>query len=201
MARYRKIVNLLAADLADNSSHTLPVMMTFLWEKATSKQCLLDYLLAVEKASGQSVLVPEYADLRVEGSIVRNQWLQMQFAETELTAERVGAATSVLVGDTNTEHFPSVQNVAVSNILNQSTSTSIAEALDIVAASYAVEKSFKPPIKLGRYAFLDGAPRPDCVEVVVREVVDSLIYGTSCTECVLVCGYWRCSEERVLWYR
>jgi hypothetical protein len=182
MARYRKIVNLLAGDIADDSSQTLPVMLAFLWEKSTSKQCLLDYIFAVERASGQSVLVPEFADLRIEGSLMRNEWLQTQFTEAELTAERVRTATAVLVGGACKAHIPSDPSKEASKDAKESGYMSTAEALDIVAASYAVEKSFKPPIKLGRYAYLDGAPRPDCVEVVVREVVDSLIYGRSCTQ-------------------
>jgi hypothetical protein len=148
-------------------------MMAFLWEKSTSKQCLLDYILAVEKASGQSVLDPAYADLRVASSVGRNQWLQMQFTDAELSAERISTATARL----QQAYIPGLMGESSVHTEQTTGSMSIAEAIEIVAASYAVEKSFKPPIKLGRYAYLDGPPRPDCVEVVVREVVDSLIYG------------------------
>lgn len=30
---------------------------------------------------------------------------------------------------------------------------------------------------IGRYQYKDGVPRPDCVEVVIREIIDALIYG------------------------
>ena len=163
MARYRKIVNLIAKDISTNrlagNNLISPVSLAFLWEKATTKKCLLDFILEFEAASGQSVLLPQYDALRIEGSDMQRDWLQMKFHNNEITSDILKQATHVVFGNTGTGNM------------------SVGEAIEIISASYAMESSFKPPIKLGRYAYLDGKPRPDCVEIVVREIIDTLIYG------------------------
>jgi hypothetical protein len=54
---------------------------------------------------------------------------------------------------------------------------SIGQALEHLAASVAYEKAFKIPIKLGKHSYCDGQEKPDCVEVVLREIMDVLLYG------------------------
>lgn len=213
MVRYRKIVRLLAEDLhyqqivstsaLGSFKYTLPITLAYVWEKATSKQCLLDYLLALESTMQQPILLPEFEELRLADSPLRRQWLESHFAPGEITAKAVFAASQVLLQagqsleststmrttfassptqmisdatdtDTNTLHNDTATSAATTGPVVQNTG----EALEVLAASYALERSFKTPIKLGRYAYGDGRPRPDCVEVVVREIFDALIYGT-----------------------
>jgi hypothetical protein len=169
MARYRKIVRLLVAeDKMGSVNHdglntsALTTLLAFLWEKSVTKQCLLDYYLAIERASGVGVLQDTYSDLRVPGSEMHREWIASRFETADLTRQRVETALTGL----NTRPQASTDEV-----------DSAADALDLVAATYALERSFKAPIKLGRYSYRGGRPRPDCVEVVVREIIDSLIFG------------------------
>lgn len=205
MVRYRKIVRHLAEEL-HSAAHILPtiptvryglpVTLAYVWEKAKSKQCLLDYILSLESTLQQPVLLPEYADLRQFDSLLRLQWLTSQFTWDETTTHTAHTAAQCLLHNSTTPQPPintntpstgtvySTTNATTPMSIPSSTPTSTTtrstgEALEIVAASYAMERSFKVPIRLGRYAYGDGRPRPDCVEVVVREIFDTLIYGTS----------------------
>lgn len=186
MVRYRKIVQLLAKDFENNASvhacphytSALPVALAFVWEKAKTKQCLLNYLLAIERASESKLLLPAYDDLRISGSSMQKEWISDRFDQDFITPERVKTAGPQWLFPSATWHKESpFTDGLFSTVDKQALSNSPAEALEIISASLAMERSFKPPIKLGRYAYGDGKARPDCVEVVVREIIDSLIYG------------------------
>lgn len=181
MARYRKIAKLLAESRHKHTSgidpDALSMAMAFLWEKAASKRCLLDFYLAVEKASGLPILTDAYAQLRVNGSTEQIKWLSDQFQPAELNAEAVWRATALYQQHHSTLTDPNKKTVTV-NVHPDLTEETVSDAIDTIAASHALERSFKPPIKLGRYSYQDGRARPDCVEVMVREVVDFLIFGT-----------------------
>ena len=197
-ARYRKIVRLLMQDpslkteyaavnsRAANSlcaGYALPLVAAFLWEKAETKRCLLDYIFAMEAACGQQLLLPSYAELRIHDSPMQREWLNVQFAAGDLSSNRVRNAERTFISISGGSE---VESNAVSSQVNftpkpiSPTSSSTGAALDILAASCAMERSFKPPIKLGRYTYGDGAARPDCVEVVVREIFETLIFGEWC---------------------
>ena len=51
-----------------------------------------------------------------------------------------------------------------------------ARALEVLAANLCAVHAFKPPNVLERHGFADGAPRPDCVEMLLREIFDLLLY-------------------------
>lgn len=160
MARYRKLVRLLSDKGAlDTGVGTgeMSILLSFLWEKSSTKQCLLEYFLAVERTSGTSILQDGYGSLRDPDSEFRSDWLSARFDSADL--------------------IPAKASAALRTVQEHPYSEATAEAIDLLAASYALERSFKPPIKLGRYSFQGGRPRPDCVEVVVREIVDTLIFG------------------------
>eukprot|EP01032_Pedospumella_encystans_P026131 gene26131-29519_t len=100
MVRYRKIVRLLANDF-EKEAHlgvcpyytpALPVALAFVWEKAKTKKCLLDYLLAVERASESELILPDFNDLRVSGSLMQKEWISDQFSQDFITPEQVRAA-------------------------------------------------------------------------------------------------------------
>ena len=103
MVRYRKIVKLLIEDFQLNHNFNfnhdmnhlhrgisgLDVSLGFIWEKSKTKQCLLDYLLAVENTSQSEIIAPQYNDLRIKDSIMRQEWLCDQYKSDYFTSEIV----------------------------------------------------------------------------------------------------------------
>ena len=176
LARFRKLIALLSADYASVSAssssssssssphciYSLPLFLAFLWERASSRRCLLDFILETEKAAGFPLLSDSYAELRVENSPLQLQWLEERLQPADLTKEKVIEAVELLTS---------------SSSLTLSPPDSISSAIEIVCASLARERIFKPAIRLGRCGYKDGPLRPDCVEVVIREIIESLIFG------------------------
>lgn len=183
LERYCKLINTITHEYLqsrrDPSSlavYTLPLITAFVWERAESKACLLgtlipsypshiltpfnqclDFLLSLEASSGRAVLLDEYKELRFDSS-VRREWLSMSLSPGDIAKDKVHSALSRVM---STE----------AGIIPQ-----LGESYEILAASLARERSCKPAIKLGRFSYLDGPTKPDCVEVVVREVVEGLIF-------------------------
>lgn len=198
LARYRRIVRLIADDLGyiDSTSgskpnpfsrilrgYSLPIILGVLWEKSSNKQSLLDFILAAELSMGRSMLRPQYSELRLPGSTAHQQWLQLEFTRDDLQVEQVHAATDVLLrgGDVYTKRSDSsLDRCSDAAVWASHDDVAVPTALERVVCSVALEHLFKRPVRLGRYRYReDGPARPDCVEVVVREVVDALIYGQS----------------------
>ena len=197
LARYRRIVRLIADDLGhiDSKSgskpnpfsrivkgYSLSIILSVLWEKSPNKQSLLDFILAAELSMGRSMLRPQYSELRLPGSTAHKEWLQLEFTRDDLLLGQVHAATDVLLGGaSNTMRSgSSLDRCPSAAVWTHQDDVAVPTALERVACSVALEHLFKKPVRLGRYQYLgDGAARPDCVEVVVREVVDALIYGQS----------------------
>lgn len=195
LARYRRIVRLIADDLGhiDSTSgsktnpfsrivrgYSLPIILSVLWEKSSNKQSLLDFILAAELSMGRSMLRSQYSELRLPGSTAHQQWLQLEFTRDDLLLEQIHTATDVLLGgDVNTKcGDSSLDRCSSAAAWAPHDDVAVPAALERVACSVALEHLFKRPIRLGRYQYRgDGSARPDCVEVVVREVVDALIYG------------------------
>lgn len=192
LARYRRIVRLIADDLGHINGksgnpfrrivkgYSLSIILSVLWEKSPNKQSLLDFILAAELSMGRSMLRPQYSELRLPGSTAHKQWLQLEFTRDDLLLGQVHAATDVLLGgDSNAmRSSSSLDRCTSAAVWTHQDDVAVPAALERVACSVALEHLFKRPIRLGRYQYRgDGAARPDCVEVVVREVVDALIYG------------------------
>ena len=53
---------------------------------------------------------------------------------------------------------------------------SFARALEVLSANLCEVHAFKPPNVLERHAHAGGAPKPDCVEMLLRELFDLLLY-------------------------
>ena len=174
--RYKKLIEAIAKEIIFLSNVERPfnesfhsavyphvgaysAMLQFVWVKANSKQCLLDFLLGIESASQMFILKDEFSDLRSNGSTMQKQWLEDKFSLTDLTFQKVQKATEVLLRG------------------NADSDPCIGQAIECIAASLAYDRAFKPPIKLGRYSYGDGPEKPDCVEVVIREVMDTLLFG------------------------
>jgi len=152
---------------------SLPIILSVLWEKSHNKQSLLDFILSAESVIGRSMLRSEYSELRLPGSAAHQRWLQLEFTRDDMLLEHIQAATdALLANDANS-----------TDSLRDRCSTrndAVPAAMERVACSVALEHLYKKPIRLGRYQYReDGAVRPDCVEVVVREIVDALLYGQS----------------------
>ncbi len=129
-----------------------------------SKECLLDFLVAAEIGAQRPLIRDENSELRVATSVARKAWLESEFSAEDMNAANISAcaetAFSKLASNLNAED------------------SEFGRALEVITAHIAQKKIFKPPIKLGRYTFKGGHPKPDCVEVVVREIVESLIFGS-----------------------
>ena len=181
LSRYRKLIQLIAKDLqiifnnnaafSPTTNYVMSLILRLVWEKAESKKCLLEFLIGIEKGSQTTILKDEYSDLRVAGSAMQELWLQDSFSLTnDLTTSRIQKASQVLISS-YLGHQPTP---TAGEDLNLCTG----QALEHLAASIAYEKAFKNPIKLGKHSYGDGPEKPDCVEVVLREIVDVLLYGS-----------------------
>ena len=61
-------------------------------------------------------------------------------------------------------------------------SAAFAANFEAVAAGLSQANAFKPAIKLDRHPYKGGRRVPDCVEVVVRELLDLLLFDPHCNE-------------------
>lgn len=149
-------------------SLSIPIYLQYVWEKANSRQCLLEFLLNIEKELQQPIIAESVADLRNSSSDLYKNWTNPLDIDERITEEDLKKAVNYLCSITNSEMKVKIDHEGMSPGL----------ALEIVAASIASLKlSIKAPIKLGKYQYLNGKAKPDCVEVVVRELIEGLIYG------------------------
>ena len=265
LERYRKPIRLLSDSTPDHSyTHNYPTLqhyslntlLYYVWCKSSCRGDLLEFILSLERTSQQEVIQPSYSDLRTIDSTARKVWIDDMYTVPEVSnKENVTQALHHIL-------YPS-SSVDPSTDHNSDLSTGL--AWDLVAASLTLEKSVKPPLKLGRYAYTGSAPhistiptniytdtydstgtstnsittttssssssssssitndkantpilsqlgaappthpssttgikvkrverdlRPDCVEVVIREVIDCLLYGKSMfLLCILILYY------------
>jgi hypothetical protein len=170
LERYRKLIYLIADDHRQvlstatsnfpiSTGYAFPLLLRCLLEKSVSKKCFLDFLLSVERHAGCLVIRDEFNDLRVENSAMTSSWLNENFVRDDLTTMKVLEAGRSFLNSDSSRHF--------------------GEDLEIVAVSLAQERAFKVPLKLGKYSVNGGQLKPDCVEVLIREVVEALIYGAA----------------------
>lgn len=172
LERYRRLVRTIGAEYNDSqtsnaqweSAYSLPLLLALVWERAVSKACLLEFILELENSSGQTLLLDRYADLRSSESQLRRAWLSGSFDPADLTRSRVESAMATLSLSRPAEDC-------------QAEAERVGESCEVVVASLARERAFKPALRLGRFRHGDGPSRADCVEVVVRELLEGLIYG------------------------
>lgn len=159
------------------------------WEKASSKAELLEYLTALNKYSEIDMFTESAANsLGTESG--RNGWIEESFIESELGLNTIQVAIERLLQSPH-------QQQSDKNKLQHQHELSFGQALEVVAASLSLETSVKPTLKLGRYTFTSistdsivpkttpnvtvsasmKALKPDCVEVTIREILEALIYG------------------------
>lgn len=180
LARYRNIIKLLKDDF-NNCNNILnylsiPIYMRLVWEKAESKLCLLEFLLAVEESSNKQIISNKYSYLRSENSLLKNQWLNSQMNESHLNQESVDKSLDcILLSFQENNKILPLDNTTIN--LNDSCNSNLSKSLEIVACCLSLTHTLKPAISLSRYSYKDGDSKPDCVEVVLREIIDYLIFG------------------------
>jgi hypothetical protein len=141
------------------------VMLRFLWEQAQSKRCLLDYALAIEQQL-PGALSAEGRRCRDDAGFAQ-AWAQERFAPDDVNEDALARASSeVLASVSQPERF--------------------AHSIEALACGLSQAHSFKPAVKLQRHEYKGGKEVGDCVEVVLREVLDLVLYdpetGRFCTD-------------------
>jgi hypothetical protein len=159
LARHLRLVALLREGLARGGVHSLamPLMMRFVWEKAHDKSCLLRFLDAVHGLVPGGILMPPM----VSCSNTRAAFIASCFTPEELAPARAREAALR----------------ALAAVDRPADATS-AEAVEIVAASLSRAHAFKPALAVMRHGYDCGKDVPDCVEVLLREIFDLLLFDT-----------------------
>eukprot|EP01040_Poterioochromonas_malhamensis_P006749 gene6749-7272_t len=184
LSRYRKLIQLItdSLHLYHNNHHPdkhdnlqyLPygwfVFNQFIWEKAKNKEDLLKYLLNVERFSEEEIF-HSHTNLRDGQSSERERWNNSQFTSNDLASKNMQSSFDHLLSGNERERF--------------------SDALEHVIAAMSLESSTKNSIRPGKYLysmqqrkfhseFSDRSKnvrmRPDCVEVVIREIIDNLLF-------------------------
>eukprot|EP00934_Nitzschia_sp_Nitz4_P005116 Nitzschia sp. Nitz4//scaffold22_size323478//247071//248783//NITZ4_000571-RA/size323478-processed-gene-0.114-mRNA-1//-1//CDS//3329543127//5106//frame0 len=163
LARWKELVNLLGTSQRDALPVAPAVWLSALWELARSKRDLLDFLLALDMYIQQ--VLPGLASIfddtnemacslvHDEGS--RVEWSNSSFHPSEL--DPAEAMNDLLA-------FPDWSSYEASRCLER------------VCASRANQHVGQPAVPNGRYAFDGGEVKPDCVEVIVRELFNLLLW-------------------------
>ena len=158
MTRHRKLaLDLLAAlrtggeELGKSGPPALGLLLLLrlVWERAAGKECLLDFQLAVDRElGGRALALP--ADARAG-------WVASRFGPAELGPRELEVAAAGLLAE-------------------EAGAARIVQHLELLASGLSSAAASKPRLPAGRYGWAGGEPRPDCVEVVVREILDLLLY-------------------------
>lgn len=145
------------------SSLVIPLWLNALWEISRDKSCLLEFLLAVERTTQQSVLNnDEFGNALRYDPVAQREWAANTFSPKSLNSDSVAHALDVLM--TSSPHEDPAY---------------WSQALEVTCASMAVQHAYKPAIAPGKYGYDGGEPKSDCVEVTVRELFDLLLWDES----------------------
>lgn len=100
LARFRRLIAIVRAGVLESASTpALPLLLRCVWERARSRQCLLDYVLALD--SHTPVLAPEFATIR-EDPAVRDKWLRLHFEPDELSDRHIDASALLVLQSNDT---------------------------------------------------------------------------------------------------
>ena len=145
------------------SSLVIPLWLNALWEISRDKTCLLEFLLAIERATQQSILNDdELGNALRHDPVAQREWAAKTFAPKSLNSDAVAHALDILI-TSSPQNDPAVWS----------------QALEVTCASMAVQHAYKPAIAPGKYGYDGGEPKSDCVEVTVRELFDLLLWDES----------------------
>lgn len=152
--------DLITSSSLDDTSLIIPLWLNALWETSRDKSCLLDFLLAMERTTQQSILNNDELGnaLRHDPSAQR-EWASKTFDPKDLKSGAVVSLSDLM-------ELP-MDDPAWSR------------ALEVTCASMAVQHADKPAILAGKYGYDGGDPKSDCVEMTVRELFDLLLWDES----------------------
>ncbi|KAJ1487971.1 hypothetical protein T484DRAFT_1888147 [Baffinella frigidus] len=157
-ARYERLVDLVR-EAGLGVGWGLPLLLCWVWERAERKRCLLDFLLAVD--AHRPILREEYAALRSDAGL-QHAWSCLSFGEDATAQPQLAAAADTVL------------HAAGAGAAGAWEGGAAAASVELLAASLQVTK---PPIEVRYHSGrAGGAPRPDCVEAALRELIDLLLY-------------------------
>lgn len=121
LARFRRLVSLLQESISESSSTpAVQLLLMCTWERVENKQCLLDFVLALD--SHHPVLAHDHERIREAGPF-RDDWLRAHFSPAELCSDSVNAAAQkVLEACSSRDGF-------------RKANKELADALELVAVS------------------------------------------------------------------
>jgi hypothetical protein len=156
-ARFQRLVKLVGGVWREETyvRGGTSLLMRFLWERARDKDDLLSYLLALH--SHVPVLHPSFA----HDTTLQAQWLKQIFTPDELGCEDTLEAAAEALLD------PTTPDLA------------FAYSFELLAASLSSVHAFRSPIRLQRHSYKGGKEVPDCVEVVVREILELVLFDAN----------------------
>jgi hypothetical protein len=155
MARWQRLVQLVGGVVCGEQGQVTggtALLMRFLWEKARCKADILSFLLALHAHT--PVLQPALA----ADPSQHRQWLMQSFSAAEIEDDDTLVEAAIQLLDPST---PDVQ---------------FAHHYELLAAGISAVQAFRTPIRLERHRYKEGKEVPDCVEVVVREIIELLIF-------------------------
>ena len=154
LSRFLRLFELVIEDSAAEGC-CLPLVLRFLWETSRGKQDLLDFLGVVDAYTPVSSTAP-IGDWSAEQ--------REHFLTARLSREALGDARGI--------------ERACLRLLENGCSSERRQAADmeLVAASLSSAHAFKPAVKMSQHPYRTGKPKPDCVEVVIREIFDLLLF-------------------------
>ena len=178
LARYRKLIDLLADG---RNGLAVPLFLRFVWERAQSKRCLLDFLVALD--GHISCLRPEWRERVAAGDASAiDEWCSVTLSPADTSGDAIEwAARRVLEQPSPSCSAPPVSShsllpSALAALDSDAHASSYARAVEMLCADLSDVHAFKPPTALERHAYRGGEPKPDCVEGLAREVFDLLLY-------------------------
>lgn len=171
LSRYKQLVASLiistrAKSALAHEDWSFSLLLRFVWEKSKTKHCLLKFAKACDASATPIPIL--LSNLRISN----DKWCKMEF--DSLKPFRIGEKHSNML----IRCFNRDRNAFASIESSDITGAGDASALEELAAFVASERNIKPAIKLGRYKYGPfSVSKPDCVEVVLREVMDYLLFG------------------------
>jgi hypothetical protein len=179
LARWKELVECLKSmryNAQSSETNNLEKLMTSavwsmaVWEICHSRQCTLDYLLAVYEVSGESIWNDD--NRFVQKAIQSDP--QMQTAWISLEQRDDYSDRSLTSNQSYLEEL-----LHHLHDYDHATSLDTARAIESLCTSILNRqhsKSIKPTTPNGYYGFDGGDIKPDCVEVAVRELLDYMLW-------------------------
>jgi hypothetical protein len=185
--RYRKFIKLLSLSQSNSQNISfetnnrrkvryflseLVPFIAFLWSKFHSRSSIKEYFTNLNLFSEKNLL-----------KSIPPEWDSDVFNDADLSRKNVIAAWNEVF---SSKYDLGSHDKPLQSSKEYESDSMFSRAFELLTASAATEYTIKIPIKLGRYCYdLNNETennnhklwRPDCVEVVVREIIDSLLFG------------------------